>query len=266
MSAGAGKRNTSTTTTPSGGRAPVRCLTCEAVVAQKDLVVSCSKCNGKLHHGCYGFSDENYKFYAKLPVGLVPIYCTPCKTALDGLEARVAALESASTAASGLSEELVTTLITRVLENVLPKVLEASREAASEAVEAEGKKLNLVLINLPENEAHVDVVESACEKLHINRADVLETFRDGRPSADRPRIVKIKFKNSNSRREFLMGFRNVRSALPGGANAWVRPDLTYRQRQSDFVLRKELYRRKEGGEENLKIHRGKIVAREEPKE
>ena len=117
------------------------------MMAQKDLVVSCSKCSGKLHHGCYGFSDENYKFYAKLPVGLVPIYCTPCKTALDGLEARVAALESASTAASGLSEELDTTLITRMLENVLPKVLDASREVASEAVEAEGNKYSLMQDN-----------------------------------------------------------------------------------------------------------------------
>ncbi|MCG8431714.1 MAG: hypothetical protein MJA29_11130, partial [Candidatus Omnitrophica bacterium] len=102
-------------------------------------------------------------------------------------------------------------------------------------------------------------VDTACSKLNIDSDNVDDVFRDGRAvSGDRSRIVKVKFKNMRSHRTFLTGFLGIRSELPGGPLTYVRPDLTYLQRQQDRQLRIELKERREAGE-NVKISRGRIV-------
>ena len=121
----------------------------------------------------------------------------------------------------------------------------------------------MVAIGIPEesDDKLGQYVNDACDKMHIDRADVVETFRDGKPRSGRPRIAKIKFRNSAARKKFLTGFRGVRNGLSGAENAWVRPDLTYRQRQADRELREELQKRKDQGE-SVKISRGQIVPKE----
>ena len=102
-------------------------------------------------------------------------------------------------------------------------------------------------------------MNDACAKLSVNRDDISDFYRDGRIKDNGDaRIMKIKFKNSNARRKFLTGFRDARAALTTGNNAWVRPDLTWQQRQQDFALRTELKRRRDRGDQ-VKISRGVIV-------
>ena len=161
-------------------------------------------------------------------------------------------------AAVPVSPEVIAQAVVLALRELLPEVLREAREASEEAVEAAGKKLNLVVIGLEEDADLNLFVDSACAAMNIDRADVTDTFRDGRSQDDRPRIVKVKFSKQASRHKFLIGLRDKRAGLTGAENAWVRPDLTWRQRQADRVLRVELKRRRDGGEE-VKISRGKIV-------
>lgn len=120
-----------------------------------------------------------------------------------------------------------------------------------------------MVVGLPDNgpDADNDVIKSVCAKVGVEGGDVAEVFRDGRaPDFGRPRIVKVKFKNLHSRRKFLSGFRDARSAVAGTAESWARPDLTFRQRIRDRELRGELKRRRDNGEEVV-IRRGAIISR-----
>jgi hypothetical protein len=180
------------------------------------------------------------------------------------LEERVAALEAKgdSVYAPGLGsvdEDTITRIVAKVMEMVLPKVLATAQEAAGEAMEREGKKSKLVLVGLDEAADNSVFINEACNKLSIDRSDIVDFYRDGKPKDNGyARIMKIKFKHSNARRKFLTGFRDVRVALSLGNTAWVRPDLTWQQRQLDFKLRTELKRRRDNGEQ-VKISRGEIV-------
>jgi hypothetical protein len=179
------------------------------------------------------------------------------------MEKRLAAVErqlasQAAAPVTAMTPEVVKEIVAQVIKEVLPQVLKEAREASEEAVEAAGKKNSLVVIGLTEDIDPNDFVNEACVAMNIERADVADTFRDGKAQGDRPRIVKVKFSKQASRHKFLVGLRDKRDGLPGAANAWVRPDLTYRQRQADRVLREELKRQRDQGLE-VKIHRGQIV-------
>jgi hypothetical protein len=162
-----------------------------------------------------------------------------------------------------MDRSFVKDLVTELVEELMPRMLAGAREAAVEALELESKKLNLVVIGLPEKDANADgeVIKQFCDKMSIDAGDVADTFRDGRANnGGRPRIMKVKFKNAQSRRKFLTGFRSTRDTVPNADRAWVRPDLTYQQRVKDRELRDELHRRREAGEANIKIRRGEIVS------
>jgi hypothetical protein len=216
-----------------------------------------------MHPECWGFSAASYSSLTKIPPALIPLKCNQCTSYLAGIEDRLAAVErqlaqQAAAPANTMTPELVKEVVAQVLKEVLPQVLKEAREASEEAVEAAGKKNSLVVIGLTEDIEPSVFVDEACAAMNIDRSDVVDTFRDGQSQADRPRIVKVKFSKQPSRHKFLIGLRSKREDLPGAANAWVRPDLTYRQRQADRILREELKRRRDGGEE-VKISRGKIV-------
>jgi hypothetical protein len=193
-----------------------------------------------------------------------------CKTALATMEARLTALEQQVAAVAvqpppqaPMDRDFVKNLVAEVMEQCLPRMLASAREAAVEAVEMEGKKLNLVVIGLPESqEPNGDnkILGQFCEKLSVNNDDIVDTFRDGRTTGGRPRIMKVRFKNAHSRRSFLTRFREVRDAIPNAERAWIRPDLTYQQRLRDRELRDELHRRRDAGEANIKIRNGEIVS------
>lgn len=185
------------------------------------------------------------------------LLCVPCRGAVGQLEQRIVSLEEQ--VKNNRSE--IVAMVKEVVASALPEIIAAVEAKLEEKLEQKMKKKNLVLINVDESEEPdclPKVVEGACIALKINPADVEGTFRDGRPREGRPRIAKIQFRNSAARHQFLIGFRSVRSGFPTALNAWVRPDLTFAQRQQDQKLREELKLRREAGEA-VKIHQGKII-------
>jgi hypothetical protein len=256
---------TSASGTPRGS-----CKCCPAPLGTNDCLLECDKCGSTFHHRCAGFDDKAFKAYAAIPSGLLPFYCADCKSLLATLEDRVSALEQQAAATSApaappaavLDRTFIKDLVTELVQELMPKMMAGAREAAVEALELESKKLNLVVIGLPESDAHGDsnVIAQFCSKMNVNANDIADTFRDGRALDGRPRIMKVKFKNSQSRRSFLTGFRGARDTVANAQRAWVRPDLTYQQRVKDRELRAELSRRRDAGEANIKIHRGEIIS------
>lgn len=128
--------------------------------------------------------------------------------------------------------------------------------------------MRLVMIGLPEKEKDEDggndidslaCVKSACTSLRIDPDVVVETHRHG-TVGEKPRIMKITFTDSSARRKFLTGFRDARAGLQHMSTAWVRPDLTFLQRQKDRELRDLLDIEKDKGRDVI-IRNGEIIDR-----
>ena len=97
-----------------------------------------------------------------------------------------------------------------------------------------------MILGLPESQepAESDTVrvKEFAERIGVESEAITETFRDGPRSGNKPRILKVRFADSRSRSAFLREFRSVSPA----PSCWVRPDLSFHQRERDRELRKEL--------------------------
>ena len=108
-----------------------------------------------------------------------------------------------------------------------------------------------------------DFVRGVCVTLDIDFDSVEDVFRDGQMKLDRQnycRIVKVKFVDSASRMVFLKKFRAGKPTDGVYRRTYVRPDMTFRQRQVDKQLSTELNIRRQQ-DPNLIIRNGQIVPR-----
>ncbi len=239
------------------------CASCFKKTGSSDYLLQCNRCSGIQHHKCAGLNDSNFNSYQKLK-NFIPFYCSVCTKKIATLDDRVAALEAkvddlTTTQPAIIDEDLISNIVSRVLDKILPKMIECTQIAATEAVELKEKRMNLVMIGLPENNNDQDTISQVCDQLNVDPSGVVGVFRDGQRRGDWPRILKVRFGNADTRRRLLTGLRDVRANVPTAGRAWFRPDLTYRQRQEDKKLREELEARRGTGE-RCRISRGKIVS------
>ena len=204
-----------------------------------------------------GISADAFRKFEK--AGAIPFIASACKECKQ-LGDRVTALEAkVASGSSAINEDVLGKLVEAVLSKLLPQLT----EYVQEATEKQSKRLSLVMVGLKDEKdeaVDTEVVHTMCNKLSIPTSDIKEVFRSGNEPTqpDRSRILKIKFKGSSSRRKFLTGFRDARDSVRNCADAFVRPDLTSKERQVDYELRQELRRLKNLGK-NVKIMRGEII-------
>ena len=134
-------------------------------------------------------------------------------------------------------------------------------------LDKEKRKSNLVVHNLAESvgESYAEIVEQDVKKfvdiikdalsLHVR---VVRAFRVGKKSQTKPRLLIVCTDNVEVKTDVLKMAPQLRqNALY--SNIYITPDLTWREREEGRKLRDELARRREAGEENLIIRRGKII-------
>ena len=74
------------------------------------------------------------------------------------------------------------------------------------------------------------------------------------------RLVCVVFNDGNKKAEMLRNARNLKDSSDTELKEiFVTPDMTQRQREEYKLLRDELFRRRDNGEQDLVIRRGKIV-------
>lgn len=102
-------------------------------------------------------------------------------------------------------------------------------------------------------------IERLAEELDVEdiEIDECEISRVGRLDSDRPRLLRFKCDDADARRQLLKNSKNLRKSHQF-QNVYINPDLTHFQRKRNTELRKEVKRRREGGE-NVGIRRGRIV-------
>ena len=104
----------------------------------------------------------------------------------------------------------------------------------------------------------------ANEALDINIGDGTSTICDavrlgGIRNDGRPRLLRVTFRDLNTKREILGKAKLLKRGRY--KNVYINPDLTPEQRKIDSQLRATLKSRKDNGEINLVIRRGKIEVR-----
>ena len=134
-------------------------------------------------------------------------------------------------------------------------------------LDKEQRKMNLVIHNL--QESHGDNVHERATRdaekvttmvrevfkivIHITRC-----FRVGRKRDDKPRLLIISLDDIGTKHEILKNARELRN-VDGYGNIFISPDLTKSEREQGKKTRDELSRRRNAGEKDLVIWRGKII-------
>ena len=222
------------------------------------------------HIKCEGITDEIYKC---LNVGgdQVHWYCKSCNNkALDamkliqGFKEKIDVFEARIDSFTSQVENL-----TLMKGSFAEKLREMINEEVDEIKEKDMRKCNVVLSNIPEQTEHEDNVETTVnvpdtvkELVHsVLRADDIQIISTNRVPSSR------KHGGSNTSNHKIMV--KLESLNPTDCKklrheerwnkVFINPDLTVKEREMHFELKQQLKQRKENGERNLVIDRGRIV-------
>ena len=134
-------------------------------------------------------------------------------------------------------------------------------------LDKEKRKLNVVVHNLPEDESatlaqqnhrdqemFTDVVKEGLKL--VTRPT--RSFRVGKKLEGKPRLLIVTLENSEIKAELLRLAPQLRH-LTTWTRIYITPDLPKKEREENRKLREELFARRQAGEENITIRRGKII-------
>ena len=128
-------------------------------------------------------------------------------------------------------------------------------------------KYNLVAYNVPENQegdanarnkhdttTFISIVKN-CLDIDVT---VTKSFRAGRVMTERPRPLVLTLDSVDCKTEILENAYKL-SHFNEWKKVYLAPDRTPKEREENKKLREELQRRKQDGEEDIVIRKGKIV-------
>ena len=133
-------------------------------------------------------------------------------------------------------------------------------------MEKDKRKLNLVVYNLPEEpgsdvhsknkldaEKFVSIVKE-CLDLDVC---ITKCYRAGRMNSERPRTLVLTLDSLDKKVQVLESAHKL--SRTEWRNVYIAPDRTQKEREVHKKLREELKRRKQEGEEDIIIRKGKII-------
>ena len=135
--------------------------------------------------------------------------------------------------------------------------------AVEEFSERERRKCNVIVFNLKESttaDADKDSFIELCRTGLKLEVMVTKFFRLGKAAPDKIRPLLITTATVDSKLSILKSAYQLRS-IDQYNNVYISPDRSRQERESFRKLRAELKQRKDGGEPNLIIRNGKIVAK-----
>ena len=101
---------------------------------------------------------------------------------------------------------------------------------------------------------------SLTDNIGVGPVDVTDIIRLGAKTSNKIRPLRVQFNNLGHRRSVLINAKKLRdSSSDLFKGIFINPDLSMKERQAQKELRSELARRKENGEPDIFIRRGRIV-------
>ena len=134
----------------------------------------------------------------------------------------------------------------------------------------ERRKQNLVIFGLQESEGSSSSNRNMLDasafsrsvssqfKIKIENIRIVKTARLGRINPEKPRPLLVSLSDSSSRRYLLQNSKILRGN-PEYNKVYISPDLSPKEREANKKLQMELRQRRQDGETNLIIRKGKIV-------
>jgi len=186
-------------------------------------------------------------------------------------------IESLEVAVKDLKEEAkepVTGQWEDISKDMEKLVLQKVHNEIDEYREREIRKANIIVHNMaepegvsPQDRRAADEVKfrKVAEELKVNNPAIKSIVRLGQKQAGgKPRLTKVVMVEVEKKRELLQAAKNLRKSEDEALKKiYITPDLSKQAREEGKKLKAELDRRKEDGEPNLVIKRGKIVTRED---
>ena len=144
------------------------------------------------------------------------------------------------------------------------------RHAVTDCLEQDKRRRNIVVFNVPEQDAGLNSDEQ-CEADHHSFVELMKVglklvirpekvARVGKPRDDRPRLMVVTLQDERDKWELLKMAKSLRYAGDRFKNIYVAPDLSPTEQEKDRNLWKELRERKEAGEDVI-IYRGRVMCR-----
>ena len=151
-------------------------------------------------------------------------------------------------------------------------------DAIDEYIDRERRKCNLIVHNVPENtmmtrdrteanhkdyDAFKEIVNSGLKIQEFNIKKVTRLgkkwdTKTGKKWESKPRLLLVVLEDESSKKNILSSAKQLRNSEEWG-NIFISPDMTPQEREKNRSLRVELRRRREEGEPNLIIRRGRII-------
>ena len=163
----------------------------------------------------------------------------------------------------------------KTLENISQKANTVTMDTASKIVDEyrdmESRQWNLIIYNAPESESTDSAVrksedknffDSLIDSIDVGPVDIVNIVRLGARSSGKLQPLRVQFNSMEHRRTNARKLRDSSSNV--FKKVYINPDLSRQQRHTQWELRQELARRKEGGETGIFIHRGCIVKQSGP--
>lgn len=273
-----------------------KCGKCRKNVTSNQKGLNCEYCSVWFHIECEEIGEEQYEFIRKQGEQL-HWFCRGCNPkALDVMKL-VQGLKDKHDELQCKIEQLENKVetIEEVRGKFRERVNDVVREEIYEAKERESRITNVIIKNLEEIEDDViieddkdsddeteevetetgngdDMVPKSDldqvnhllkDVLELNDVVVEEVKRVPERKIDgKKRMIIATMKDKAMRDRVLKSAKKLRQ-IRDWDHVYLAPDLTKRDREQDYQLRQELKHRRETGEKNLIIRRGKIITRDE---
>ena len=244
-----------------------KCGGCKKQVTKSDRGLKCEYCGAWFHIECECVTNEAYEFIENHGEQL-HWFCKTCNSKAIEVLKLVQGLKDQQAKLEEKVEELTTRVeeIDNIKGNHNERVCIIVREELYEIREREAKSVNVIIRNLEEIEEggrwkdDKELVEHLVHNvLGQKGVEVVSTGRVPENKIDgRNRLVVVTLGTRTMKVKVLRVAKSLRSK-DQWKQVYISADETKREREKQYQLRKELRDRRGNGEENLVIHRGKIV-------
>lgn len=260
-----------------------KCTKCNKFVSEDDKALECHDCSKWAHTSCLNVTAAEYRTFQKYDN--VHWYCDACKLIADDrgkANKAIASLEAKidlvlTKVEDKCSRAEVKDIVGEVMEEKMANEVAKQVEAyISEKEDVEKRKKNIMMFNVPESESdtiaeRIDHDKNLAESVFLLTAEddlrpmTSNPKRFGKREAGKNRPLRVTLDSHNAvfghlkKSSTLKELTDLSDSMNFAKKVVLAPDLTVKQRQSRKSLVDELKERRENGEQNLKIFRGRIV-------
>jgi hypothetical protein len=259
----------------------VICADCKKEVKKAHKGVLCEICEIWFHKECQKVTDGLYAVLVDPSNSRCNWYCDYCDRGARTLMSHVRRLnkqqketddklEKISERVEKLEQEGAVGNRTQL--DLSEMVSERVTEEIEEYRERELRKCNLIMHNVPESKEvnvedrkreDLEMIEKISKEINVLQTQIEKAVRLGERDStvnNKPCMIKVVYTNPIHKRSMLLNAKKLKDSQDDTLkNIFITPDLSKRAREQSRKLRAEMNRRKEEGEDNLIIRRGKII-------